>query len=77
MIKAMLTAITKLLAGIGNSVAAVFNYKASANVQRREAEKDVAVQAKAVEAKKAEIRAAVYNNDDAKLNQIVSKLLED
>lgn len=67
----MLDLITKIFSSIGS----FFTYKSSANKQRRDAEKDVAKRQAAIEAKKAEIRQAVYSHDDEKLNEICAKIL--
>lgn len=61
----------RLLSAIGS----FFAYKSSANKQRRDAEKDIEKHQAAIEAKKAEIRQAVYSKDDAKLNELCAKIL--
>ena len=71
----MFTSILSIISGVANSVANVFKLKSAANVQRREAESDVASLAAALAAKKQEIRSAVYESDDTKLNEIAQRLL--
>jgi len=68
--------VTVIAAALG-SVGAYFGWRSSSIRQRRDAEKDVMEADKSLEIKKAEIRDAVYQNDDEKLNQITAKLMED
>ena len=65
----------ELLSKIFASIGSFFTYKSSANKQRRDAEKDVSKRQAAIEAKKDEIRQAVYSHDDEKLNEICAKIL--
>jgi len=69
--------IATIIAAALGSVGAYFSWKSSSIRQRRDAEKDVMDADKSLEIKKAEIREAVYQNDDEKLNQITAKLMED
>jgi len=69
--------ITAIVAAALGSVGAYFGWKASAVRQRRLAEDDIKAENEALDAKKQEIRSAVYEFDDDKLNQIAKKLLED
>lgn len=65
----------ELLSKICSAIGSFFTYKSSANKQRRDAEKDVEKRQAAIEAKKDEIRQAVYSHDDQKLNEICAKIL--
>lgn len=65
----------ELLSKIFASIGSFFTYKTSANKQRRDAENDVAKRQAEIEAKKDEIRRAVYSHDDEKLNEICAKIL--
>lgn len=65
----------ELLSKICSAIGSFFTYKSSANKQRRDAENDVAKRQAAIEAKKAEIRQAVYSHDDQKLNEICARIL--
>jgi len=71
----MTTGILGILAAAAGSVGAYFAWKCSATRQRREAERKVDEEIRAFVASKAEIERAVYERDDDKLNQIVSKIL--
>jgi len=71
----MLTSILTILGSIGTVAGCVIAYKNSANRQRRSAENDIEKKEAEMNAMKDEIRAAVYNNDDAKLNEIVTSLM--
>lgn len=68
--------IFSMLAGIANAIAGYFKLKASANRQRREAEKDVAAKEAETKAKADEIKEAVYTANDARLNEIVIGLMQ-
>ena len=69
------TTIITLLAGVASVVGGYFALKTTPNRLRKQAEKEVMKKEEEVERKKQEVRDAVYNQDDERLNQIVSKLL--
>lgn len=69
------TTIITLLAGVASVVGGYFALKTNPNRLRKQAEKEVMKKEEEVERKKQEVRDAVYNQDDERLNQIVSKLL--
>jgi len=71
----MLSSILAILGGAATIVGGVIAYKNSANRQRRAAEKDVAEKESEMQQKREAIRQAVYANDEAKINEIASKLL--
>lgn len=71
----MTTTILSLLSGVAAIVGGYFALKTNPNRLRKQAEKDVMEKEAELEAKKQELREAVYSNDDEKLNQLVSKLL--
>jgi len=69
------TVITAIAAAVG-SAGAFFAWRNSPLRQRRQAEREVAAARTEFDLKKAEINRAVYTRDDAKLNAIVTQLLE-
>lgn len=69
------TTIITLLAGVASVVGGYFALKTNPNRLRKQAEKEVMKKEEEIERKKQEVRDAVYNQDDERLNQIVSKLL--
>jgi len=71
----MLSSILTIVASVGAISAGILAYKNSANRQRRNAEKDIAEKEAMMQAKKDEIRQAVYTNDDAKINDLASTIL--
>ena len=71
----MSTAIISLLSGVAAIVGGYFALKTNPNRLRKQAEKDVMEKEAEIEAKKQELREAVYSKDDEKLNQLVCKLL--
>jgi len=71
----MITSIATFFSGIAQSVAGYFKLKASANVQRREAEKDVRKAQEAAEEKEAAIDAAVHGKADDTVTSITHDLL--
>jgi len=71
----MLTSILSLIAGAATIVGGILAYKNSANRQRRNAERDVAKKEAALQAKKDEIRSAVYSNDESAINALAARLL--
>lgn len=73
----MTTTVATIAAAVLGSVGAYYTWKSSSSRQRQLAKDEVASENAAKEAKKAEIREAVYQNDDEKLNQIVNQLMKD
>ena len=71
----MISGILTIISSAVSAVSGIFKLKSSANRQRREAEQDVRSAAESLEQKKQEIRSAVYEFDDDKLNEIATKLL--
>ena len=72
----MFTSIASFLSGALNAVSGFFKLKASPNVQRREAEKDVAAKDAEIRSKTDQIKQAVYSGDDVNLNKIVIDLMK-
>ena len=64
------------LSSIGSAIGGWFNWKSSPVAQRRAAEEDIAKRDAEIKAATDEIKDAVYSADDAKLNEIVSRLMK-
>jgi len=71
----MTTSVIGIILAAAGSVGAYFTWKNSAFRQRQLVEKQVDKEEEEHANAKAEIEAAVYGRDDAKVNQIVSNLL--
>lgn len=67
--------ILSIVGSVAAIVAGVFAWKTSGVRQRRMAENDVAEKEEKDMEQKAEIRDAVYNKNDAKVNELVSRFL--
>ena len=67
--------ILKLLTSVGGVISSFFTWKNSAVSQRRETEQDIEKKEAEKSSLKAEIKHAVYNEDDNKLNEIVSRIM--
>ena len=67
--------ILKLLTSVGGVISSFFTWKNSAVSQRRETEQDIEKKEAEKSSLKAEIKHAVYNEDDDKLNEIVSRIM--
>lgn len=70
-----MTTLLNLISSIGSAVAGFFNWKNSKVAQRREAEKDLQKKEAEKAAFKDEISAAIHTGDDAKLNEILARLM--
>ena len=71
-----MTKIFSFLSAIGSAVAGWFSWKNSPVAQRRAAEDDIAKREAEIKAATDEIKKSVYSADDAKLNEIVSRLMK-
>lgn len=71
-----MTKIFSFLSAIGSAVAGWFSWKNSPVAQRRAAEEDIAKREAEIKAATDEIKKSVYSADDAKLNEIVSRLMK-
>lgn len=70
-----MTTFLNAINSIGAAVAGFFNWKTSKVAQRREAEKDLQKKESEKAALKAEISTAIHTGDDAKLNEILTRLM--
>lgn len=64
-----------LISSIGTAVAGFFNWKNSTVAQRRAAEEDLQKKEAEKASLKAEISTAIHTGDDAKLNEILTRLM--
>lgn len=70
----MASGVWSFLAAIGSAISGFFNYKASPNKQYSDAEGEVEKRRKKEEEDRRELERAVYEKDDAKVNEIMSRL---
>ena len=70
-----MTSILSVLSSISSAIAGWFNWKNSSVAQRRAAENDIDKREAEIKTVTDEIKDAVYSANDAKLNEIVSRLM--